>query len=569
MNARTALPAALLLFAASLARAGEGDGPSMTFRLADEPGRPATADDTLTAFRILACRFSAAGLAGIRITPHAEGRIDVTLPRGLAEKAESVWQLAERSGTVELRIQADAAKERELRKAHEEQSGAAGTPPEFAWVPCLHDAHDMLVCTPEKPLLLALQRLDKAGVAHDAVEYVAAKKAYEEVVRDEVFTGDQIRRAEVQAQNTKDVVFFSFKEDRRPFFAAFTERHVHECLAIILDGKVDSAPLINSKLPGEGIIEGIGPTGFTDAEANALVAVLLSGALPRRLVRVAPGEAAAPSGELLLAYSAAAWDGAGRVMFDDPKTAADVVVKRCAHAGFDGVVACVGADGASVEVRVPKALAADETAIRHLVERRGDVSFRVRAPQKLEDEQRDKRLNEGAPPPEGYTWIPDERSSLMALVETPEAPLAAKLAALLQQKGSGPDVAAAYDEGRSRLDAVRAASVFTNEDIVAASVRRSLSTYGAQSLMHVNVRFEFADPRKAAFEKFTGANVGRELCVVVEGKVHVAPVINSAIPGAGELRAPGTGYTETEAQEMAAILECGPLPLRLVPRKEK
>ena len=59
--------------------------------------------------------------------------------------------------------------------------------------------------------------------------------------------------------------------------------------------------------------------------------------------------------------------------------------------------------------------------------------------------------------------------------------------------------------------------------------------------------------------------------VIVDGDVwlHVAPVINSAIPGAGELRAPGTGYTETEAQEMAAILECGPLPLRLVPRKEK
>lgn len=278
---------------------------------------------------------------------------------------------------------------------------------------------------------------------------------------------------------------------------------------------------------------------------------------------------AAEDADRVLAYTVEGWTGSQPATPENVKVTAAVVAKRCIHAGIEGITADAAKDGKSIEVRLPKALAGDEAAVRHLVERRGDVVFRVRASEKMEDEHRDKRLNEGEPAPEGYTWLPDEHSVLQALVEAPEAPLVAKLEALLQQKGSGPDLAAAYDVEYARLEKIRAESVFTNSDIASSSVRRALSTYGAQSLMHVNVRFEFVSARKAAFEKFTGANVGRQLCVVVEGKVHVSPTINAAIPGMGELRAPGSGYTEPEAQEMAALLECGPLPVKLVPTKDK
>jgi len=277
---------------------------------------------------------------------------------------------------------------------------------------------------------------------------------------------------------------------------------------------------------------------------------------------------AADDAARVLVYRTESWDLRAATA-DDVKATAVVVAKRCAHAGFEGVAADVSKDGKSIEVRLPKALADSEAAVRHLVERRGDVSFRVRASQKMEDEHRDKRLYEGAPAPEGYAWVPDEHSTLLALVETPEAPFEAKLAAFVAADPKPePAESAKWREVKDGLAKVWAESVFTNAEIASSSVRRSLSTYGAQSLMHVNVRFEFADARKAAFEKFTGANVGRQLCVVVEGKVHVSPVINAAIPGAGELRAPGTGYTEPEAQEMSAILESGPLAVRLVPTKD-
>ena len=48
--------------------------------------------------------------------------------------------------------------------------------------------------------------------------------------------------------------------------------------------------------------------------------------------------------------------------------------------------------------------------------------------------------------------------------------------------------------------------------------------------MHVAVRFELKEDRRAAFEKLTGENVGRGLCVLLDGKVHVCPAIKSALP---------------------------------------
>jgi len=283
---------------------------------------------------------------------------------------------------------------------------------------------------------------------------------------------------------------------------------------------------------------------------------------------------AADDADRVLVYAPASWAPGMAASSDDVKATAAVVAKRCAHAGFEGVTADVAKDGKSVEVRLPKALVASEAAVRHLVERRGDVTFRVRASEKMEDEYRDKRLNEGAPPPEGYAWVPDAESSLQALVETPEAPVEAKIrklaAAADTKSGAEKDAAEdAVEAATVELWTVCGESVFTNSQIASSTVQRSMSSWGAQRFMRVVVRFEFAEARRAAFEKFTAARIGRQLCVVVEGKVHVSPVINAAIPGAGELRAPGTGYTEGEAQEMAAILESGPLPCRLVPAKDK
>ena len=61
-------------------------------------------------------------------------------------------------------------------------------------------------------------------------------------------------------------------------FSDLTGKNVHSGLAIVLDGRVVSAPVINSRISDRGQIEG----GFTEQSAQDLATVLRSGALPRQ-----------------------------------------------------------------------------------------------------------------------------------------------------------------------------------------------------------------------------------------------------------------------------------------------
>jgi len=275
---------------------------------------------------------------------------------------------------------------------------------------------------------------------------------------------------------------------------------------------------------------------------------------------------AADDAPRVLTLRGASLDSGGPVSLDAAKAAAALVVKRCAHAGIEGVTSADSADGSAVEIRIVPATDAHEAEVRSLF-RRGFVEFRIRAPTSVEDEWRDRRLQAGAEPPPQYAWRVPEEGSLQFLVETPERAAAAKVAALVK-KGAAQD-SAEMTTALADVETARRDSVFTNERIGATSVSRSMSTVGAQFLRHVAVRFEFKDEAKAAFEKFTAANVGRDLCVVVDGKVTVCATIQAAMPGNGQLRASGSGYTEEQAQGMAAILESGPLPCALVPAKGK
>ncbi|MET0988435.1 MAG: protein translocase subunit SecD [Steroidobacteraceae bacterium] len=87
----------------------------------------------------------------------------------------------------------------------------------------------------------------------------------------------------VQANATLDgqtglpVVSFRFDDTGARIFAKVTRENVGRQLAIVLDGKVISAPVINEPIAGgAGQIEG----NFTVAETSALAALLRAGALP-------------------------------------------------------------------------------------------------------------------------------------------------------------------------------------------------------------------------------------------------------------------------------------------------
>lgn len=95
-----------------------------------------------------------------------------------------------------------------------------------------------------------------------------------------VITGKNLKTARKSSDsNGSPSVGFALTSEGAELFAAATEQHVGERLAIVLDNRVFSAPTIDEKIGAEGIIRG----RFTVQEANDLALLLRSGALPASL----------------------------------------------------------------------------------------------------------------------------------------------------------------------------------------------------------------------------------------------------------------------------------------------
>jgi protein-export membrane protein SecD len=88
--------------------------------------------------------------------------------------------------------------------------------------------------------------------------------------------GLQSAAAQLEAQVNQWVIAFELTSDGAAKFGPFTAEHVGQPLAIVLDGTVLSAPVINSRLDTGGIIQG----DFDQQSANQLALQLRSGALP-------------------------------------------------------------------------------------------------------------------------------------------------------------------------------------------------------------------------------------------------------------------------------------------------
>jgi preprotein translocase subunit SecD len=83
-------------------------------------------------------------------------------------------------------------------------------------------------------------------------------------------------------QNARPAVTFNLTAEGSQRFGQVTGENIGRLLAIILDGRIQSAPRIDARITDSGIITG-GPTGFTLQEAQDLALVLRSGALPASL----------------------------------------------------------------------------------------------------------------------------------------------------------------------------------------------------------------------------------------------------------------------------------------------
>ncbi|MEI7745047.1 MAG: protein translocase subunit SecD [Chloroflexota bacterium] len=97
-----------------------------------------------------------------------------------------------------------------------------------------------------------------------------------------LFSGDQLAAASIGADQTgRRTVDFTLKSDGKDKFGKYTGDHVGDYFAIVLDGKVISAPVINEAIPGGQVqISQGGIGGYPLAEATNLVTILQYGQLP-------------------------------------------------------------------------------------------------------------------------------------------------------------------------------------------------------------------------------------------------------------------------------------------------
>ena len=90
---------------------------------------------------------------------------------------------------------------------------------------------------------------------------------------------------------------------------------------------------------------------------------------------------------------------------------------------------------------------------------------------------------------------------------------------------------------------------------------------GMDSIGSPDVRLEFKSKGAKIFSKITGDNIGRRLAIVLDGKVHSAPVIKTKIPD-GNAQITGQ-FTAEEATDLAIVLKAGALPAPLVIEEDR
>jgi preprotein translocase subunit SecD len=114
----------------------------------------------------------------------------------------------------------------------------------------------------------------------EAVDGGRPSTVYYLVRRVAAVTGRDLRNARPSLdENNQPAVSFSLKSDGARKFGNVTSANIGRQLAIILDGRVQSAPVIEGRITDEGQIRG----GFTTQEVQDLSLVLKSGALPASL----------------------------------------------------------------------------------------------------------------------------------------------------------------------------------------------------------------------------------------------------------------------------------------------
>ena len=220
--------------------------PGARLRLGTAEQRLLTADATAQTMRVIENRLNGLGLSEITIQRYGDQdkhQIQVQIPVGL--DPGRVKQVIQTTGLLEFRLV-------ERGPFPGEQDAAAfygsTTPVDVEILP-VRDADS-------KPQFYAVSRA--------------------------VLSGRDLRTVtSSQDRAGRPAVGFTLTTAGAKRFADLTGRNIGRQLAIVLDGVVQSAPYIESRIENFGIIQG-GARGFTFEQARDLILVLRSGALPAR-----------------------------------------------------------------------------------------------------------------------------------------------------------------------------------------------------------------------------------------------------------------------------------------------
>jgi SecD/SecF fusion protein len=220
--------------------------------------------------RSMEYRLDPSGRRGSRVRPLDGRRIEVRVPAPESERAK---RLLAQPGRLEFRIVADKVKDQPLadfdRLIRERQAGRPVDSAAWRWVPLKKgwEWH-------QQGLLDAWNFVYMVNAAGKTVEVLLRTEDGQDV------TGRDLAKAAPLDQDGEAVVSFMVRPEASARFAKLTNpgnrlRH----LAIILDGEVQSAPVLQATLTTAGVI-----TGYRDRrEVDDVVSVLNSGEIGVRL----------------------------------------------------------------------------------------------------------------------------------------------------------------------------------------------------------------------------------------------------------------------------------------------
>ncbi len=128
--------------------------------------------------------------------------------------------------------------------------------------------------------------------------------------------------------------------------------------------------------------------------------------------------------------------------------------------------------------------------------------------------------------------------------------------ALIQQAEAG-TVPEGY-EYKSMKDATVGGSVLLYKEAALTGDHLTNASVGFDQYGQPIVQLQFDKEGAQIFDKFTFQNIGKRLAIVLDGKVHSAPVIRDRIPN-GQAQISGN-FTAAEASDLALVLRAGALP---------